>query len=369
MVGLAMRIITEEYHELPRSDGLGGSNEPKITEGCEISGSNELMRFKGHVFDIDLIPFGHGSFDVIIGARSFRDEETVRESETIVSAIRLMKGQQQEIVMVRDFPECIPPNDLLGLPLSYSGKLRFELSLIPGERRPYLDKFMIVFMDDILIYSKTQEGNDRNTYRSAVSWGHVINGNGIRVDLRAYGIILEKEFKKLKRSRIAIIKVRWNSKRGPEFTWEHEDQMKLNDFDTKEEHDHLPWMHSGHMSRREQVVLTPVRGDSLKILMDLMSLYQLGINSGSSSVLWPPERCMSMSIENHFNSQGLVNPLAPRKSYWFFPQPLQGHNFCGLRPRLFTLRYGEFANQYKTYLQVVQHRNGFEKSLQGAVLL
>ncbi|GJS29774.1 putative reverse transcriptase domain-containing protein [Tanacetum coccineum] len=30
--------------------------------------------------------------------------------------------------------------------------------------------------------------------------------------------ILERQFKKLKRSRIAIVKVRWNSKRGPEFT-------------------------------------------------------------------------------------------------------------------------------------------------------
>ncbi|GJV17491.1 putative reverse transcriptase domain-containing protein [Tanacetum coccineum] len=39
--------------------------------------------------------------------------------------------------------------------------------------------------------------------------------------------ILEREFKKLKRSRIAIVKVWWNSKRGPEFTWEREDQMKL----------------------------------------------------------------------------------------------------------------------------------------------
>ncbi|GJZ54578.1 putative reverse transcriptase domain-containing protein [Tanacetum coccineum] len=39
--------------------------------------------------------------------------------------------------------------------------------------------------------------------------------------------ILEREFKKLKRSRIAIVKVRWNSKRGPEFTWEREDQMKF----------------------------------------------------------------------------------------------------------------------------------------------
>ncbi|GKD65549.1 hypothetical protein Tco_1307657, partial [Tanacetum coccineum] len=39
--------------------------------------------------------------------------------------------------------------------------------------------------------------------------------------------ILEREFKKLKRSRIAIVKVRWNSKRGPKFTWERKDQMKL----------------------------------------------------------------------------------------------------------------------------------------------
>ncbi|GKE54829.1 putative reverse transcriptase domain-containing protein [Tanacetum coccineum] len=32
--------------------------------------------------------------------------------------------------------------------------------------------------------------------------------------------------KQLKRSRIPLVKVRWNSKRGPEFTWEHEDQFK-----------------------------------------------------------------------------------------------------------------------------------------------
>ncbi|GJT96622.1 putative reverse transcriptase domain-containing protein [Tanacetum coccineum] len=38
---------------------------------------------------------------------------------------------------------------------------------------------------------------------------------------------LESEFKKLRRSRIAIVNVRWNSKRGPEFMWEREDQMKL----------------------------------------------------------------------------------------------------------------------------------------------
>ncbi|GKA30759.1 putative reverse transcriptase domain-containing protein [Tanacetum coccineum] len=39
--------------------------------------------------------------------------------------------------------------------------------------------------------------------------------------------ILESEFKKHKLSRIAIVKVWWNSKCGPEFTWEREDRMKL----------------------------------------------------------------------------------------------------------------------------------------------
>nr|GEU81639.1 putative reverse transcriptase domain-containing protein [Tanacetum cinerariifolium] len=38
--------------------------------------------------------------------------------------------------------------------------------------------------------------------------------------------IMDREIRQLKRSRISIIKVRWNSKRGPEFTWEREDQFK-----------------------------------------------------------------------------------------------------------------------------------------------
>ncbi|GJY19030.1 putative reverse transcriptase domain-containing protein [Tanacetum coccineum] len=38
--------------------------------------------------------------------------------------------------------------------------------------------------------------------------------------------IMDQEVKRLKQSCILIVKVRWNSKRGPEFTWEREDQMK-----------------------------------------------------------------------------------------------------------------------------------------------
>ncbi|GJT49172.1 hypothetical protein Tco_0975329 [Tanacetum coccineum] len=38
--------------------------------------------------------------------------------------------------------------------------------------------------------------------------------------------IMDREVKKLNQSRFPIVKVRWNSRRGPEFTWEQEDEMK-----------------------------------------------------------------------------------------------------------------------------------------------
>nr|GEW57253.1 putative reverse transcriptase domain-containing protein [Tanacetum cinerariifolium] len=38
--------------------------------------------------------------------------------------------------------------------------------------------------------------------------------------------IMDHEVKRLKHSRISLVKVRWNYKRGPEFTWEREDFMK-----------------------------------------------------------------------------------------------------------------------------------------------
>ncbi|GJR77143.1 hypothetical protein Tco_0089508 [Tanacetum coccineum] len=38
--------------------------------------------------------------------------------------------------------------------------------------------------------------------------------------------IMDREVKSLKRSKIPIVKVCWNSKCGPEFTWECEDHMK-----------------------------------------------------------------------------------------------------------------------------------------------
>nr|GEW04518.1 hypothetical protein [Tanacetum cinerariifolium] len=38
--------------------------------------------------------------------------------------------------------------------------------------------------------------------------------------------IIDREVKRLKQSRIPIVKVRWNLRRGPEYKWEREDQRK-----------------------------------------------------------------------------------------------------------------------------------------------
>ncbi|GKF24399.1 putative reverse transcriptase domain-containing protein, partial [Tanacetum coccineum] len=105
----------------------------KVIKGCKLE-------IEGHVFDIDLIPFGHGSFDVILGmdwlsnykAEIICHEKVVRielldgkvlrvlRERPEKKAILLMSAKasdkkQEEIVVVRDFSEVFP-DDLSGLP-------------------------------------------------------------------------------------------------------------------------------------------------------------------------------------------------------------------------------------------------------------
>ncbi|GKG52379.1 hypothetical protein Tco_0547254, partial [Tanacetum coccineum] len=52
--------------------------------------------------------------------------------------------------------------------------------------------------------------------------------DGLQIDDKLHFVeesveIMDHEVKRLKRSRILIVKVRWNSRRGPEFKWERED--------------------------------------------------------------------------------------------------------------------------------------------------
>ncbi|GKE13981.1 putative reverse transcriptase domain-containing protein [Tanacetum coccineum] len=58
----------------------------------------------------------------------------------------------------------------------------------------------------------------------------IISLDEVRIDEKLHFIeepieIMDREVKQLKQSRIPIVKVRWNSSRGLEYTWEREDQM------------------------------------------------------------------------------------------------------------------------------------------------
>ncbi|GKB29962.1 putative reverse transcriptase domain-containing protein [Tanacetum coccineum] len=271
----------------------------KVIKGCKLE-------IEGHVFDIDLIPFGNGSFDMIIGmdwlsnykAEIICHEKVVRiplpdgkvlrvvgerpeEKARLLMSAKASDKKQEEIVVIKDFPELIPgatpvakspyrlaPSEMEELsgqlkelqdkgfirpsssPWGASGRSFFSkidlrsgyhqlrvheddipktafrtryghfkftimpfgltnapaifMDLMNRVCRPYLDKFVIVFIDDILIYSKTQEEHVEHLrlvlellkkeklyakFSKCEFWlrevqflGHVINGNGIHVD-------------------------------------------------------------------------------------------------------------------------------------------------------------------------------------------
>ncbi|GJS04730.1 putative reverse transcriptase domain-containing protein [Tanacetum coccineum] len=230
----------------------------KVIKGCKLE-------IKGHVFDIDLIPFGHGSFDVIIGmdwlsnykAEIICHEKAVRiplpdgkmlrvvgerpeekarllmsaknkltvknryllpriddlfdqlQGSQFFSKIDLRSGYHQLRVHEDDIPKTAFRTryghfEFTVMPFGLTNAPAVFMDLMNRVCRPYLDKFVIVFIDDILIYSKTQEEHVEHLrlvlgllkkeklyakFSKCEFWlrevqflGHVINGNGIHVD-------------------------------------------------------------------------------------------------------------------------------------------------------------------------------------------
>nr|GEU86387.1 hypothetical protein [Tanacetum cinerariifolium] len=179
----------------------------KVIKGCKLE-------IECHVFDIDLIPFGHRSFNVIIGmdwlsnhkAEIIYHEKVVRiplldgkvlrvlgdrpeEKARLLMSVKASDKKQEEIVVFRDFPEELsgqlqeiqdkvfirPSSSPWEAPVLFVKKKDVFMELMYKVCKPYLDKFVIVFVDDILIYSKIRDEHVEHLR-------HVINGNEIHVD-------------------------------------------------------------------------------------------------------------------------------------------------------------------------------------------
>ncbi|GJR55212.1 putative reverse transcriptase domain-containing protein [Tanacetum coccineum] len=150
-----------------KPSSLGFSYEIKIASG-QLVKINKVIRgckleIEGHTFDIDLILFGHRSFDIFVGmdwlsrqkAEIVCHEKVVRillpHSETLrvigerpKEKVRHLKSAKAEgrklkdIVLVRNFFEVFP-NDLSGLPPSREIKFRIDLTpgAMPVAKSPY----------------------------------------------------------------------------------------------------------------------------------------------------------------------------------------------------------------------------------------
>ncbi|GJQ89539.1 putative reverse transcriptase domain-containing protein [Tanacetum coccineum] len=95
------------------------------------------------------------------------------------------------------------------------------------------DEDLIIPLDEVRIDEKLhfiEEPIDMSTAYHPETDELIIPLDEVRIDEKLHFIeepieIMDREVKQLKQSRIPIVKVRWNSSRGPEYTWEREDQM------------------------------------------------------------------------------------------------------------------------------------------------
>ncbi|GJY14390.1 putative reverse transcriptase domain-containing protein [Tanacetum coccineum] len=127
----------------------------------DIEPSN--LEIEGHTFDIDLIPFGHGSFDVISLRRTAR-----REGETLMS-VKAKEQKLKDIVIVRNFSEVFP-NDLSRLPPSR--EIEFRIDLIPGVMPVVKSLYRLTPSEMEELSSQLRELQDKGFIRTSSSqWG------------------------------------------------------------------------------------------------------------------------------------------------------------------------------------------------------
>ncbi|GJT22013.1 putative reverse transcriptase domain-containing protein, partial [Tanacetum coccineum] len=179
----------------------------KVIKGCKLE-------IDGHVFDINLIPFGSRSFDMIIGMDWLSDHKAEIICHEKVVRIPLLDGKvlrvlgenpkekmrqlmspkaknkkQEEIVVVRDFPEIDLRSEYHQLRVHEDDipktafKTRcghFEFTVMPFGLNNAPSVFMDLMNRKERLYAKFSKCEF--WLREVQFLGHVINGDGIHVD-------------------------------------------------------------------------------------------------------------------------------------------------------------------------------------------
>nr|GEY78659.1 putative reverse transcriptase domain-containing protein [Tanacetum cinerariifolium] len=134
---------------------LGSSYVIEIANGRKVE-SNKIIRgckleLGYSLFNIDLIPFGHESFDVIVGLDWLSRHKAMIVFHEKVVRIPLENGKVLVVHKERTEERL---KSMKGTRLDES---KLTDILIVRDFLEYLDKFVLVFINDILIYSKSKE--------------------------------------------------------------------------------------------------------------------------------------------------------------------------------------------------------------------
>ncbi|GJZ87068.1 putative reverse transcriptase domain-containing protein [Tanacetum coccineum] len=165
--------------------------------------------------------------------------ETTEKIVQIKSRIQAARDRQKSYANIRRKPMVFQVGDMVMLKVSpWKGVVRFGKR---GKLNPrYVGPFKVIERVRTVAYKlelPQQLSRVHNTFhvsnlkKCLSDESLVIPLEELRVDDKLHFVeepveVMDREIKQLKKSRIPIIKVRWNSKRGPEFTWEREDQFK-----------------------------------------------------------------------------------------------------------------------------------------------
>ncbi|GJW40952.1 retrovirus-related pol polyprotein from transposon TNT 1-94 [Tanacetum coccineum] len=175
------------------------------------------------------IRYHPGKPNVVADALSRKEREPLRVRALVMTIGLDLPKQILKAQTEAQKPENIKNEDVEGILVENSKdpeKLRTE------KLEPRVDRTMCLNGRSWLpCYGDLRTVIMHESYKSKYSIHPVVPLEGLQVDDKLHFVeepveIMDHEFKQLRRSRVPIVKVRWNSRRGPEFTWEREDQLR-----------------------------------------------------------------------------------------------------------------------------------------------
>nr|GFB71408.1 putative reverse transcriptase domain-containing protein [Tanacetum cinerariifolium] len=165
--------------------------------------------------------------------------ETTKKIVQIKSRIQTARGRQKSYTDLKRKPMDFQVGDRVMLKVSpWKGVVRFGKR---GKLNPrYIGPFKVLSKVGYVAYRlelPQQLSRVHNTFhvsnlkKCLSDESLVIPLDKLCIDDKLHFVeepveIMDRESKQLKKSRIPIVKVRWNSERDPEFNWEREDQFK-----------------------------------------------------------------------------------------------------------------------------------------------